>query len=243
MNKDGLDRSEKIEAVEFELFNFNDGDGNIANFRTKIAQAASDAQAIDASATLKERLHDARLAAEQGFNKAAKEIEEQFGVSIGFGKPWAYKPKPKSAYTLWKRVVPMFIQQPDTLSLKPRDLVALLDGSDMNLDITRDMMYDPLNSLALRELDRLLKSFGVSIVVKQPATIRSLQKQLLARIREKEGAAESFTGKFKVCGDTAYVNGFPYQIQRNASGKPRIKIGGRHWLALDTVRAFCTRLV
>ena len=135
----------------------------------------------------------------------------------------------------------MFIQQQETLNLKPGKLAAMLDASEPNFTITRDMMYDRLNPIAIKELNRLLKSFGISLVVKSPTTVRTLQKQLLARQLEAQGPADTFTGHFTICGDTVLVNGFPYHIQRNASGKPRVKIGGRHWLPLDAIRAFCTR--
>jgi hypothetical protein len=102
------------------------------------------------------------------------------------------------------------------------------------------MLYDPLNPYAVQDLKRLLRRMGVTLRLEGPVTIRSIQKELLERRKPSEPVEmEAFSGRFEIKGDTAYVNGKGYKIQLNRSGKRRIKLGGKDWLPLDTLKAFC----
>lgn len=228
-------------AVELDLEGSIDPRPANRSFAAAIALAASGESDASIKAARKQKERDARTLAEDEFRAIANRIQAQFGVAIGYERPWAYRPKPRAAYELWKRVVPMFVQQPDTLNIKPTALAKMLDASEPNFTITRDMINAKLNALAVQDLSRLLTKLGVHLRLNRPVSIRSIQKQLVEKKNSDLGIeVEEFSGHFVVRGDTAYVNGKPYVIQLGASGKRRIKIGGRQWLALDTIKAFCT---
>lgn len=190
----------------------------------------------------KQKRREAQARAEAGIRELAASIKEDTGVSIGFKKPWAFEAKPKAAYELWKRVVPMFVERPETLEIGPTALAEMLAASEPNYTINRDMMYDRLNEFAEADAERLLHKLGVPLKLQRPVTIRSIQKQLIAR---RDAAAsiptEEFSGRFVIQGKTAYVNGKPYAIQLNSSGHRRIKLRPCLWLPLDTLKEFCLR--
>ena len=178
--------------------------------------------------------------AKAGYQAVADQIQRDTGYSVGGEKPWVFKPKAKNAYNLWKRVVPMFVQQPETLNWGATELAKRLNESGAGTPVTRDMIYDGLNALARKELARMLIALGVMIKLKAPVTIRSVQRQLAER-REMalNPKAEEFTATVSIWGDTACVNGRPYKIQVGATGQRRVKIRGVRWLPLDTLKEFC----
>lgn len=231
----------KVAIVEFDPKDLDRLDRESGPFAQAISQAAADAERESSQADQKRIAREALAVAEREVRAALAKVQADYGIAIGLGKLWTYRAKPKAAYELWKRVVPMFVQRPETLDIGPTALTELLARSEPNFAVTRDMMYASLNPIAVKEASRLLSNLGVSLAIKKPASIRSIQKQL-AESRDLNGGAtvEEFYGNFRIRNDIAYVNGNPYQIQRGASGRRRIKIGGRHWLSLDTVKAFCT---
>lgn len=209
------------------------------DFSDMIAKAVADAADASVEKQRKQKLRDAQAEAEQGFKKIADKIKEDTGVSIGFDKPWDYKPKPKGAYQLWKRVLPLFIDNPKVLDMGPTALAAFLGDKDPNYTVKRDMFYDKLNTYALSDLKRMLAKRGMDLQLKGKVTIRSVQKKLIER-RDLAASApiDEFSGRFQIRGDTAYVNGTPYKIQLGASGKRRIQYG-RSWLQLDVLKEIC----
>jgi hypothetical protein len=229
-------------TIELNLEDFEQLNQEARPFANAIAEAAADADSKYSQEVQRRVARDAQAAAEREFRATAARVQAEYGVAIGFDKPWAYRPKSKAAYELWKRVIPMFVQTPETLKIGPTALAKLLAENEPNFIVTRDLINARLNSLAVRELGRLLLKLGAPLEIRKPASIRSIQKQLIESRNVESGAkVEEFSGHFRICGDTVHVNGKPYQIQRGASGRRRIKIGGRHWLSLDTVQAFCTR--
>lgn len=201
--------------------------------------AASGAAALrDEQATAKVRA--AHALAKQEFKAIAANIKEKYGVAIGYAEPWAYNPKPKAAYGLWKRVITMFLDQPESLALGPTAMAARLNKSDIGYAVTRDMFYDKLNPLAQKDLVRLLKTFGVSLQLKQPVSISSVRNALRKQREESAGVPiEEFTGRFAIRGNRFTVNGAEYEIQLGKSGKPRIKHCGS-WLPLEVLKAVCS---
>ncbi len=206
-----------------------------------IALAAADEGQKLKAAKDQEKRREAQALAVERFKTAAKEIKESTGVAIGFKDPWAYTPKPDAAYGLWKKVVPLLVQDERTLNTGPTALARRLDANEQNYTVTRDMLYDPLNDYAVKDLRRLLRKMGVTLKLEAPVTIRSVQKELQAR-RDARTVVEieAFSGQFEIRADTAFVNGKGYKIQLNRSGKRRIKRAGKDWLPLDTLKAFCT---
>lgn len=229
-------------TVEFDLEGTKPLDPEGRPFAKAITFAAADAAKEDAQSKHQRMAREALVVAEREVRATVARVQAEYGVAIGFDKLWAYRPKPKAAYELWKRVIPMFVQTPETLKIGPTALANMLAKSEFNFSVTRDMMHARLNPIAIKDAGRLLSKLGVSLTIKKPASIRSIQKQLIEyRAIDLGSTVEEFRGDFRICDDTAYVNGKPYQIQRGASGKRRIKTGGRHWLSLDTVKAFCTK--
>ena len=231
----------KVAIVEFDLEDLERLNRESSPFARAISQAATDAEKESFQTDQKRIAREALAVAEREVKAALAKVQADYGIAIGLGKLWTYRAKPKAAYELWKRVIPMFVQRPETLKIGPTALAELLDQSEPNFAVTRDMMYASLNPIAVKEAGRLLSNLGVSITIKKPASIRSIQKQLVESRDLNVGATvEEFYGNFRIRDDIAHVNGRPYQIQRGASGRRRIKIDGRHWLSLDTVKAFCT---
>lgn len=231
-----------VTAVELDLEDLESFEREASPFGNAIAKAAANAENKPPQDGKQGAIRNARVVAEREFRAAAARVQAEYGVAIGFDKPWAYRPKPKAAYELWKRVIPMFVQTPETLKIGPTALAKLLAKSEPNFPVTRDMINAKLNPLAVKELGRLLANLGAPLIIRKPASIRSIQKQLIESGNVESGASvEEFRGHFKISGNIVHVNGRPYQIQLGASGRPRIKIGGRDWLSLDTIKAFCTR--
>lgn len=242
-NRDVDDPAEtrEIAPVELELVAGEEPpQAGSPDFSEVIAKAAADgADALSKEEGRKKR-REAQILAEEQFRIAADRVKQATGYSIGFETPWAYQPKPKPAYGLWKRVVPMLIQRPDVLDMGVTAMAKMLDASEPNYPVTRDMMYDKLSPLAEKDLARLLAKLGVTLMLRRPVTIRSVQRQLIERRdAAKDLEVEEFSGHFVIRGDKAYVNGKPYKIQVGESGQRRIKIRGRSWLPLDTLKTFC----
>ncbi len=230
-------------VVEIDLEDFDESsDPQGPDFPSSvIALAAADEQDKLRAEKQRQKRRDAKAMAAELFKAAAEEVERTTGVSIGFNDPYAYMPKPTAAYGLWKRVVPLLVQDVKVLGTGPIALAKWLDGNEPSYTITRDMMYDKLNKYAVSDLKRLLHKMGVTLKLQPPVSIRSVQKELQARRDAKTVVdTETFSGRFEIRGDTAHVNGKRYKIQLNASGKRRIKRGGKEWLPLDTLKAFCT---
>ncbi len=231
-----------VAAVEIDLEDLESFARETGPFSDAIAEAAANTETKLPRDAKQAAIRNAQAIAEQEFRAIAARVQAEHGVAIGFDKPWAYRPKPKAAYELWKRVIPMFVQRPETLKIGPTALAELLARNELNFSITRDMINAKLNTLAVKEVSRLLTSLGSPLIIKKPASIRSIQKQLIERRQIESGAiVEEFRGHFKISGDLVHVNGRPYQIQLGSSGRRRIKIDGRHWLSLDTLKAFCTK--
>lgn len=233
----------EISAVELDLA----GPGDVVAPRSP--QLAKNIAKVAASSTeamvAEQRRATNRLAqnaATERFKALKVELKQEFGLSVAVGEPRVYTPKPQAAYDLWKRVIPMFAERVGMLDVGPTQLAKQLNRTDAEFVATRDMIYDPLSALAKKDLARLLEKLGIAIVLpKGKVSIRSVQQQFIARRDATlDLAVEEFVAKVKIQGDTAFVNGKPYKIQIGASGKRRIKRGGRDWLALDTLRAFCT---
>jgi hypothetical protein len=169
----------------------------------------------------------------------AAKLARECGLSLGGDGHFAYKSKPKVAYNLWKRVIPMLIDVPDTQDMSVSALAKMLNDSEPNYTITRDMMYDQLNALAEKDLKRLLKKRGDALTLVSPITIASVRKALIERRNAALGLEEElFSGDFQIRGDTVYVNGKAWAIQLGNSGGRRIKRNGR-WLNLDALKDFC----
>ncbi|MEG8015457.1 hypothetical protein [Sphingomonas sp. 22R3R2A-7] len=231
-----------VAAVELDLEHLEVFERELSPFSNAIAEAAANAENKPPQDGKQGAIRNAQAVAVREFQATAARIQAQYGVAIGFDKPWAYRPKPKAAYELWKRVIPMFVQTPETLKIGPTALAKLLAKSERNFSVTRDMINAKLNTLAVKEVGRLLASLGTPMIIKKPASIRSIQKQIIESRKIESGAlVEEFRGHFKISDDIVHVNGRPYQIQLGASGKRRIKIDGKHWLSLDTIKAFCTK--
>lgn len=244
-NRDIDDAAETKEVVALEL-DFNDlqdsPDVEVRNFSANIALAASSNSKALSKEAEKSKRRQAQSSMEQALKAAAMSIKEQTGFSVGYSKPYVYKPKPQVQYNFWKRVVLLFVQSPKILATGPTALAKQLDISEPNYTVTRDMFYDPLSNYAKRDAAKLLEKLGITLVLKSPVTIRSIQKQLIERRDAASGQEiEEFNVKVKILGDVAYVNGKPYKIQLGTSGKRRIKIGGKDWLSLDTVKVFRSR--
>lgn len=199
--------------------------------------AAANAKAME-SRPSEQSVGQARALTATRFAATAETIKQETGFSVGF-QAWAYQPKPQAAYNLWKKVVPMFNERSDVLDLGPTALAKMLDAREEAFTVTRDMLYDKLNNLAVKDLDRLLRKLGVTMILRRPVSIRSLRQQFIERRDALAGVqVETFSGHFAIRGDTVLVNGRPYKIQEGKSGKPRIQFEGS-WLRVDVLRAIC----
>jgi hypothetical protein len=242
-NRDIDDPAEtkEIAPVELDLGSSDEAPKN-ADFSNVAAKAGADWDVALLRERDRQKAREARAEFEAGQKALAEKIGAKSGLSIGYQKGWVYKPRPKAAYGLWKRVISLFILKSEMLDLGPTALVELLASNEPNYEITRHMLNRPLSKFAVYDIKRALQNQGITLKLKSPASIRSVQKQLKERRdARREGAqVEKFTGRFEIRGDTAYVNGKPYKIQRGASDKPRIKRDGQ-WLSLDALRVFCRK--
>jgi hypothetical protein len=231
-----------IEPVELDLgWREDAADTASPDYSAMIALAAADQDAALRQEQHRQNLRDAQTEFQAGQKDLADRISKERGVAVGYGQGWAYVPKPKAAYGLWKRVVPLLVQDERTLNTGPTALARRLDANEPNYTVTRDMLYDPLNDLAVKDLKRLLQKLGITLRLEGKVTIRSVQLELQARRKTSQPVeSETFAGRFEIRGDTAYVNGKEYKIQLNRSGGRRIKLGPRQWLPLDTLKKFCT---
>lgn len=213
----------------------------VPNFSVAIAQASSNAAVAAKEDQDGQQRRAALTMARVGHQALADQIKRDTGYSVGGEKPWVFKPKAKVAYNLWKRVVPMFVQQPETLNWGATVLAARLNESGDGTAITRDMIYDGLNAMARKELARMLIALGVTMKLKTPVSIRSVQRQL-AEGREAglHPEVDEFIATVAIRGNTAVINGKPYKIQLGNTGQRRVKIGGARWLPLDTLKEFCS---
>jgi hypothetical protein len=238
---DDPDETTDIEPVELDL-----GSGDEApqssDFAALAARAGADWDAGQLREQERSKMRDAQAEFEAGVKGLANGIKARTGFSVGYQKPWVFKPGPKAAYGLWKRVISLFLLKSEMLDLGPTALVELLAPIEPNYEVTRDMLYRPLSKYAVFDLKRLLVDHAINLKLKSPTSIRSVQRQLKERrdALAQADAVEKFAGRFEIRGDTAYVNGKPYKVQRGASGKPRIKRDGE-WLSLDALRAFCRK--
>lgn len=174
--------------------------------------------------------------------RIAQQVREQYGLSVGGGSAWAYKPKPKQAYNLWKRAISLFNDMPRSLDWSVVELADRFDENEPNFTVTRDMMYDQLNAIAVRDLKRALDKMGVQFELKQPVSIASIRKQFIERRDALLGAGEDqFNGTFAVRGDRFWINDKSYAIQRAPNGARRIRHGKNGWLNVEALKDFCTR--
>lgn len=243
VNRDINDPAETKEVFSLEI-DISDlqaaADAEVQKFSANIALAALDSNKAMIKEIENSKRRQAQVSMELAIKQATKQIEQETGFSVGYKKPWVYKARSQVEYNLWKRVVPMFVQHERMLDIGPTALAKQLDITEPNFTVTRDMMYDPLSDFAKRDATKLLKTLGITLVLRTPVTIRSIQKQLIERRDMASGQeVEEFNVKVKILGDLAYVHGKPYKIQLGASGRRRIKIGGKDWLSLDTLKAFC----
>lgn len=209
------------------------------DFSGQLALAAADGAIADKKAQDSAKVRAAQTLAKDLFKTAADRVKEQTGMSIGYADPWAYKPKPKAAYKLWKTVVTMYIDQPNTLDIGSTAMALKLNQRDNGYVVTRDMFYDKLNRFAKKDLERLLKMLGVNLQLRDPVTIRSVRKALIERRETSAGVPiEEFAGRFVIRGNAITLNGVEYKIQLGKSGKRRIKHRGE-WLPLDVLKSIC----
>lgn len=209
------------------------------DFSAEIALAAADGAISEQKAQSSAKVQAAQTLAKDLFKTAADSVKEQTGMSIGYLEPWAYEPKPKAAYKLWKTVVTMYIDQPDTLDIGSTAMALKLNQRDNGYVVTRDMFYDKLNRYAKKDLERLLKLLGVTLQLRGPVTIRSVRKALIERRETSAGVPiEEFAGRFVIRGNAITLNGVEYKIQLGKSGKRRIRHRGE-WLPLDVLKSIC----
>lgn len=212
--------------------------GHFPDFSRAVAMAASDSSKAIATEPGKQNVSEARALFVARLKLEADKLAQETGYSFGF-QAWAYIKKPKAAYNLWKKVVPMFKECPQVLDLSATALAKMLDQHEEAFTVTRDMLYDELNELAVKDAERLLQRLGVNMVLQKPVSISSLRRQFLERREALAGVeTDEFVGKFSIRGNTAYVNGRQYKIQQGKSGKPRIQFRG-DWLRLDVLQAIC----
>ena len=242
-NIDDLEDSREIAPVALDLdFAEEPGDPVRSDngFRDAITIASATVRHDQPIQTERQTLREAAKRAEAEFKTISDRIKEETGYAIGYKPPWAYPPKQKAAYNLWKRVIPLFIDRPEMLDLGPTALARLLAANEHNYQITRDMMYDQLNQLAVKDLARLLISRKTPLVLKGPVTIRSVQ--LLLKAQRDAGcqpAAEEYRLLLRIEGDAACFNGIPYKIQGGSSDQPRIRHAGV-WIRVDTLKSLCS---
>lgn len=234
---DDPDKTIEIEPLVLDLSEGGAGDKlDAPDFSDLIAQAADHAASKQEEQDKRQR---AQTMLADGIKALKDEVARETGHTVGHKDLWVYKPKANPAYSLWKRVIPLFVQDSKTLDVGPTALAKWLDDNEPNYTVTRDMIYDPLNDYAVKDLKRLLKKLGVTLTLKEPVSINSVRKQLI----ERRDAAlnlsvEEFAGRFLIRGDKVYVNGTPYKIQLGSSGQRRVQYG-RRWLQIDVLQEIC----
>lgn len=174
--------------------------------------------------------------------KIAKDLKEKYGRSLGGERLWAYTPKPKAAYDLWKRVVDLFVNQPGSLDWTMVALARYLNEREPEFEVKRDLLYDRLNGFAVNDLSRRLKQLGIHIELARPVTIASLRKQLVERRDKLQGKTEEhFKGDFTIRGNQLWINGKSYALQHTATGARRIRSKPTGWLNVEALIDFCKR--
>jgi hypothetical protein len=211
-----------------------------ADFSASIALAASSGALALKNELSNAEIRAANALAKEEFRAIAESIKQKYGVAIGYTEPWAYRPKPRAAYGLWKRVITIYLDRPETLAIGPTAMAAQLNKSEMGYIVKRDMFYDKLNAFAKKDLERLLKKFGVALELRGPVSINSVRKALIQKTVNASGSPfEEFTGRFVIRGNTVTVNGTEFKIQHGKTGKPRIKHRGE-WLPLNVLKSICS---
>lgn len=211
-----------------------------SDFSKQIALAAVGNDIAKEKVQSNDKRRAGRLLAEGRFKKLAEDLKEETGYSYGYGDVFAYTPKPKAAYDLWRRVITMYLDMPENLDIGPTAMVARLNKSDNGYTATRDMFYDSLNRFAKNDLARLLQTFGVALQLRGPVSIHSVRKALIERREAAAGlTVEQFTGRFVIRGNAVTVNGVEYKIQLGKSGKPRIMHRGE-WLPINVLKSICS---
>ena len=235
---DNPDDERIVEAIGLELPS-EDPPALPAGLKRAIAAAAEQ----QTGALLKSQAHaEAQAFIEREQKKIAQQVKERYGLSVGGGLAWAYKPKPKQAYNLWKRAISLFNDMPRSLDWSVVELAVRFDENEPNFTVTRDMMYDHLNTIAVRDLKRALGKMGVHIELKKPVSIASVRKQFIERRDALRGTAEDqFAGTFVIRGDRLWINDKSYAIQRAPKGARRIRHGKNGWLNVEALMDFCTR--
>ena len=207
-------------------------------FREAILEAALDAER---SNEVEETSEAARALIDASIETLAQQLKEH-GLALGGGKLWAYKPRPKEAYNIWKRVVSMFIDMPASLDWSLMDLASRLNENQPNFTVDRSMFYKPFNDYAERDLARLLQKNGVSFTPHKPTTIATLRQQFIERRDMLQGKSEEhFNGEFEIRGNRLWINGRSYAIQHTPSGARRVRYGTHGWLNIEALKDFCSR--
>lgn len=161
---------------------------------------------------------------------------KKLGYGLRGGKPMYYSPRPNEAYALWERVVPLLIQCPDMLDWKDKELVQWLNERS-DFQVTARLFSVKLNEYSRKKLRKTLEDLGEKLDLTPPVTIASLRRQLVERQNAANNPdAVTFDLRVKVQGDFAFVNGKRYTIDVNRSGAPRIKLGAKNWVNLETLR-------
>lgn len=101
--------------------------------------AVADAAKAGAEVTEQDRKRRAQAMLKEGIAALAETIERETGFASGVPQPWVYKAKPKAAYGLWQRVIPMLIDVPKTLDMSVVALAKMLDENEPNFTVTREM--------------------------------------------------------------------------------------------------------
>jgi hypothetical protein len=238
---DNPDNTKEVAPVSLELEELQDAlTDERPDFSDAIAGAAHDSAMARTVEEQKTDRRNAKALAEARLKQAKDDIRAETGFNVGYDNLRVFKSKPKAAYNLWKRVVPVLVQKPETLEMTVIELTQWFDERELNYRITRDMFYAKLNKLAIMDLERLLDKLDVKLVLKSPVSLAKVRTLLIERRDAASGLeADEFKGDFSVQGETFSCNGRRHKVQLGASGKPRIKtIAG--WLPLDALKAVCS---
>ena len=234
---DNPDDGKLVEALELELPSAP-GQTIPPEFREAILEAALDGER---SNEVEKTNEAARALIDASIETLAQQLKEH-GLALGGSKLWAYKPRPKEAYNIWKGVVSMFIDLPASLDWSLRELASRLNENQPNFTVDRSMFYKPFNEYAERDLGRLLQKHGISLTPHKPTTIASLRKQFIERRDMLQGKSEEhFNGEFVIRGNRLWINGKSYAIQHTPSGARRIRHGTHGWLNIEALKDFCSR--